>query len=94
MLLQRGQTALHGAASQGKLPIVEALVRAGSDIAAVDKVSARVRAGAGWARICASTFLSVLCFLFVFYLVLFVFIFFHVNLTRLRGVLALKWSAC
>ena len=47
MSLQKGQTALHQAVGKGELPIVEALVRAGSPLAAVDNVS---RAGAGWVR--------------------------------------------
>ena len=40
MLLQSKSTALHLASIHGKVPSVEVLVRAGSDLAAVDEVSA------------------------------------------------------
>ena len=55
MLLQYGWTALHMAARYGRLPIVEALVRAGSDLAAVNKVSAGLSPRAGWCGLGSNT---------------------------------------
>ena len=55
MLLQDGSTALHLAARMGKLPVVEALVRAGSDLAAVDEVSAGLSPRAGWCGLGSNT---------------------------------------
>ena len=55
MLLQDGSTALHVAAISGKFPVVDALVRAGSDLAAVDKVSAGLSPRAGWCGLGSNT---------------------------------------
>ena len=55
MLLQDGRNALHLAAYMGQLPVVEALVRAGSDLAAVDKVSAGLSPRAGWCGLGSNT---------------------------------------
>ena len=55
MLLQNGRTALHHAAMYGQLPVVEALVRAGSDLAAVDEVSAGLSPRAGWCGLGSNT---------------------------------------
>jgi len=38
-LLQVGMTALHWAADEGHIPVVEALIRLGADVNAVDEVS-------------------------------------------------------
>ena len=73
MLLQRGRTSLHLAAIYGQLPVVEALVRAGSDLAAVDEVSAGLSPRAGWCGLGSNTcidlfewvLLWVFCCLFV-----------------------------